>query len=74
MRTFTTEVTATVSSVPTMYAQYCPTSLVLTDYLEKLIHLLLFSPDRMIAVPGTNRTIDKLHLESVLIATAYEGG
>jgi len=68
------EVTDEVSHVATRYAQYCPDTIPVHDYCAQLIHLLLFSPDRMIAVPGTNRTIDKLHLESVLIATAYEGG
>ena len=59
-----------VSHISTRYAQYCPSTMSVHDYCTKLIHLLLFSPDRMITVPGTTLQIDKLNLESVLVATS----
>jgi len=64
------EVTDEVSHVATRYAQYCPDTIPVHDYCAQLIHLLLFSPDRMITVPGITLRIDKLHLESVLVATS----
>ena len=63
---------STGASAAIRYAQYCPENTSVKTFCVKLIHLLLFSPDslRVITVPGTSLTIDKVDVESVLIATS----
>jgi len=72
MEIFDVVVTDEVTGIATRYAAHCPSGIPVKAFCEKLVRLLLFSPDslRVITVPGTNLTIDKLNVESVLVATS----
>ena len=72
MEIFDVSVTDEVTGITTRYAQYCPAGIPVKAFCEKLVRLLLFSPDslRVITVPGTALIIDKVNVESVLVATS----
>lgn len=60
------------TGISTRYAEFCPTTIPRASYCERLVRLLLFSPDslRMITVPGTSLTIDKKDIKGILVATS----
>ena len=72
MEIFDVVVTIESTGHPTRYAQYCPAGVGVEEYCKKLIELVLLAPSslRVITVPGTNLTIDRLDVESVLVATS----
>ena len=72
MEIFDVAITDEVTGTTTRYAQYCPTGVTVAAFCAKLVQLVLFSPDsqRVITVPGTVLTIDKINVESVLVATS----
>ena len=72
MEIFDVAVTDEITGVTTRYAQYCPAAISRANFCERLVQLLLFSPDslRVITVPGTSLIIDKANIESVLVATS----
>ena len=72
MEIFDVAVKNEATQVTTRYAEFCPDGVPVSTFCAKLVQLLLFSPDslRVIKVPGTNLTIGKLNIESVLVATS----
>ena len=72
MEIFDVAVADEATGITTRYAEFCPTGVPVRAFCAKLVHLLLFTPDslRVITVPGTALTIDKLNIESVLVATS----
>ena len=72
MEIFDVVVKLTSSGERTRYAQYCPAEVTVEEFCKKLIELVLLAPSslRVITVPGTNLTIDRNDVESVLVATS----
>ena len=65
------EVTITDSVIGlTKYAQYCPSSMTVNDFCRKLVHLLLFTSTRVITVPDTSYTIDRINITSIDVQTS----
>jgi len=72
MQIYDVEITIASTGAKTRYAQYCPENMIVEEYCKKIIELVLLAPVslRVITIPSTNMTVDRLDVESVLVATS----